>query len=147
MLMRTLTCSLLLVALAARADDPPSSAPATAPSPRARPTGPRPPPPPDPATAPDDGRPKAVFATEARWEIAGYNNEEIIYTIIVTSHDARIIRCSTELKGYYLENGEKHSVADRQTTTVFPGQAVQVGNWMGMDKNSGATYSTVCRAV
>jgi hypothetical protein len=145
MLIRTIACSMLLAALAAYADEPP--APAAVAAPRARATGPRPPPPPDPATAADDGRPKAQFATEARWAIAGYNNEEIIYTILITSHDARIIRCSTELKGFYIEHGEKHTVADRQITTVFPDQVIQVGNWMGMDKNSGATYSTVCRAI
>jgi len=85
--------------------------------------------------------------TDAQWKIAGYNNEEIIYTILVTSHDSRIIRCNTELKGSYYENGQKLSVADRQISTVFPDQQVQVGNWMGMDEKSGATYSVKCRAI
>src|ERR1700691_126819 len=86
-------------------------------------------------TAPDAAR----FVTDAQWKIAGYNNEEIIYTILVTSHDTRIIRCNTELKGWYFENGQKLSVSDRQTSTVFPDQQVQVGNWMGMDEKSGTT--------
>jgi hypothetical protein len=30
----------------------------------------------------------ARFATEARWATAGYNNEEIIYTILVTNQDS-----------------------------------------------------------
>ncbi len=85
--------------------------------------------------------------TEARWQIAGYNNEEIIYTILITNHDTRILRCSTELKGFYFENGEKRNVADRQISTVLPDQQVQAGNWMGMDKDSGAIYATKCRAL
>lgn len=89
----------------------------------------------------------ARFVTDAKWEIAGYNNEEIIYTILVTSHDKRIIRCTTELKGSYFENGKKLSIADRQSSTVFPDQQVQVGNWMGMDEKSGATYSVKCHPV
>lgn len=89
----------------------------------------------------------ARFVTDAKWEIAGYNNEEIIYTILVTSHDKRIIRCTTELKGSYFENGKKSSIADRQSSTVFPDQQVQVGNWMGMDEKSGATYSVKCHPV
>src|SRR5271163_3477775 len=82
------------------------------------------------AAAPEAAR----FETDAQWKIAGYNNEEIIYTILVTSHDSRIIRCNTELKGSYFENGKKLSVSDRQLSTVFPDQQVQVGNWMGMDE-------------
>ena len=89
----------------------------------------------------------ARFVTDAQWKIAGYNNEEIIYTILVTSHDSRIIRCNTELKGWYFENGQKLSVSDRQTSTVFPDQQVQVGNWMGMDEKSGTTYSVKCHAL
>lgn len=87
------------------------------------------------------------FASEAKWDLAGYNNDEIIYTIFITSHDPRIIRCVTQLSGSYYENGEKHSVSDRQSTTVFPDQRVQAGNWQGMDQKSGATYSVKCRPV
>jgi hypothetical protein len=89
----------------------------------------------------------ARFETDAQWKIAGYNNEEIIYTILVTSHDSRIIRCNTELKGSYFENGKKLSVSDRQLSTVFPDQQVQVGNWMGMDEKSGAIYSVKCHPL
>ncbi|MGA2188028.1 MAG: hypothetical protein ABSH33_05825 [Steroidobacteraceae bacterium] len=95
------------------------------------------------ATVPDP----ATFVTEEKWGMAGYNNNEPIYTILVTSHDARIIRCTADLKGTYIENGEKRSIADRQTTTVFPNQQVQIGNWSGMDQQSGATYSVKCRPI
>jgi len=98
----------------------------------------------EPAT---DGKPPAKFSTDAKWETAGYNNDEIVYTILVTSHDSRIIRCTTALQGSYYENGRKQSVSDRQLSTVFPDQQVQVGNWMGMDQQSGATYSVHCHAI
>ena len=102
----------------------------------------------DKSAAAADGAPGAAsFATDAKWETAGYNNEEIVYTILVTSHDTRIIRCMTELKGSYFENGKKLSVSDRQSSTIFPDQQIQVGNWMGMDQKSGATYSVKCHAI
>ena len=94
-----------------------------------------------------DGKPAAKFTTDAKWETAGYNNDEIVYTILVTSHDSRIIRCTTSLQGSYYENGQKQTVSDRQLSTVFPDQQVQVGNWMGMDQQSGATYSVHCHAI
>ena len=94
-----------------------------------------------------DGKPPAKFSTDAKWETAGYNNDEIVYTILVTSHDSRIIRCTTALRGSYYENGQKQPVSDRQLSTVFPDQQVQVGNWMGMDQQSGATYSVHCHAI
>jgi hypothetical protein len=94
-----------------------------------------------------DGKAPAQFTTEARWDTAGYNNDEIVYTIILTSHDSRVIRCTTSLQGSYYENGQKQSVSDRQLSTVFPDQQVQVGNWMGMDKQSGATYSVHCHPM
>jgi hypothetical protein len=94
-----------------------------------------------------DGKPPARFTTDAKWETAGYNNDEIVYTILVTSHDSRIIRCTTSLQGSYFENGQKQSVSDRQLSTVFPDQQVQVGNWMGMDQQSGATYAVHCHAL
>jgi hypothetical protein len=94
-----------------------------------------------------DGKPPARFTTDAKWETAGYNNDEIVYTILVTSHDSRIIRCTTSLQGSYYENGQKQGVSDRQLSTVFPDQQVQVGNWMGMDQQSGATYSVHCHAL
>ena len=94
-----------------------------------------------------DGKAPAQFTTDAKWETAGYNNDEIVYTILVTSHDSRIIRCTTSLQGSYYENGQKQTVSDRQLSTVFPDQQVQVGNWMGMDQQSGATYSVHCHAI
>jgi hypothetical protein len=94
-----------------------------------------------------DGKAPAQFTTEAKWETAGYNNDEIVYTIVVTSHDPRVIRCTTSLQGSYYENGQKQSVSDRQLSTVFPDQQVQVGNWMGMDQQSGATYSVHCHPM
>ena len=94
-----------------------------------------------------EGKPPARFTTEAKWETAGYNNDEIVYTIIVTSHDSRVIRCTTSLQGSYYENGQKQSVSDRQLSTVFPDQQAQVGNWMGMDQQSGATYSVHCHPM
>jgi hypothetical protein len=94
-----------------------------------------------------DGKPPAKYSTDAKWETAGYNNDEIVYTILVTSHDSRIIRCTTSLQGSYYENGQKQAVSDRQLSTVFPDQQVQVGNWMGMDQQSGATYSVHCHAI
>jgi hypothetical protein len=96
---------------------------------------------------PDGGKPAAKFTTDAKWETAGYNNDEIVYTILVMSHDSRIIRCTTSLQGSYFENGQKQTVSDRQLSTVFPDQQVQVGNWMGMDQQSGATYSVHCHAI
>jgi hypothetical protein len=84
------------------------------------------------------------FSVDAKWDLAGYNNDEVIYTISITSHDTRILRCITELQGAYYENGEKHSVSDRQITTVFPEQRTSAGNWQGMDQQSGATYSVKC---
>lgn len=83
-------------------------------------------------------------SVEDQWDLAGYNNDEVIYTIFITSHDPRILRCTTELKGAYYQNGEKHTVSDRQITTVFPEQRTSAGNWQGMDQKSGATYSVKC---
>src|SRR3954467_13824291 len=100
-----------------------------------------------PVSKPGERTSDAKFTTDAKWETAGYNNDEIVYTILVTSHDSRIIRCTTALQGSYYENGQKQSVSDRQLSTVFPDQQVQVGNWMGMDQQSGATYSVHCHAI
>jgi hypothetical protein len=91
--------------------------------------------------------PPAKYRTDAKWEVAGYNNEEIVYSILVTNEDSRIIHCNAELKGFYIENGEKHSISDRQGSTIFPGKQVSVGHWMGMDQKSGATYELKCRAL
>ena len=98
------------------------------------------------AATPGEAAATAKFASDAKWEIAGYNNEEIVYSILVTNQDTRILHCSAELHGFYFENGEKRSISDRQSTTVFPGKQVNVGHWMGMDQKSGATYKVSCRA-
>ncbi len=87
------------------------------------------------------------YSVDASWVIAGYNDEEVIYSIIITNQDPRIIRCSTLLSGYYLENGTRHSVSDRQGVTIFPGKQSSAGRWVGMDQTAGATYKVTCRAV
>jgi hypothetical protein len=93
---------------------------------------------------PDDGDHPAQFTSDGKWDLAGYNNDEVIYTIFIESHDSRILRCVIQLSGFYYEDGQKHSVSDRQSDTVFPQQRVQAGNWQGMDKDSGAVYSVKC---
>ncbi|HTC52665.1 MAG TPA: hypothetical protein VK700_12080 [Steroidobacteraceae bacterium] len=87
------------------------------------------------------------YGVDASWVIAGYNDNEVIYSIIITNQDQRIIRCSTLLSGFYLENGTRHSVSDRQGVTIFPGKQSSAGHWLGMDQTSGATYKVTCRAV
>jgi hypothetical protein len=87
------------------------------------------------------------YSIDASWVIAGYNDDEVIYSIIITNQDARIIRCSTLLSGYYLDNGSKHAVSDRQGVTIFPGKQSSAGRWVGMDQSSGATYKVTCRAL
>jgi len=106
-----------------------------------------------PATPPATGVDQAAasdppkFVSEGRWLLAGYNNNELVYTILVTNQDSRIIRCTTDMQGFYLENGQKQSISDRQVTTVFPNQQTKVGNWMDMDQQSGATYTVKCKPV
>jgi hypothetical protein len=87
------------------------------------------------------------YGVDASWVIAGYNDNEVIYSIIISNQDQRIIRCSTQLSGYYLDNGTKHAVSDRQGVTIFPGKQSSAGRWVGMDQASGATYKVTCRAV
>ncbi len=87
------------------------------------------------------------YSVDASWVIAGYNDDEVIYSIIITNQDPRIIRCSTLLSGYYLENGTRHSVSDRQGVTIFPGKLQSAGRWVGMDQTAGATYKVTCHAV
>jgi hypothetical protein len=99
------------------------------------------------AAASADSNAPASFASEEKWGMAGYNNNEPIYTILITSHDPRIIRCTANLKGTYIENGEKLPITDRQSITVFPNAQVQIGNWSGMDQQSGAVYSVTCRPI
>jgi hypothetical protein len=100
----------------------------------------------DAATDPADtvhGR----YTTRASWEPAGYNNTEVVYHIFIASSDSRILKCTTTLKASFIENGQSYPVADRQMTTVFPGQEAQVGNWLGMDQQAGASYAITCRAM
>jgi len=87
------------------------------------------------------------YSVDASWVIAGYNDNEVIYSIMITNQEQRIIRCSTQLSGYYLDNGAKHAIADRQGVTIFPGKQSSAGRWVGMDQASGATYKVTCRAV
>jgi hypothetical protein len=87
------------------------------------------------------------FASEDKWLIAGYNNDEIIYQVFITNQDARIIRCITEIHGSYFDNGKKQSISDRQITTVFPNQPTQAGTWLDMDRESGASYSVKCHPL
>jgi hypothetical protein len=94
-----------------------------------------------------DGKEKVRFSSEASWETAGYNNDEIVYTILVRNEDTRILRCSVQIKGSYIEKGRSQTIEDRQLATVFPDQKTQVGNWMGMDPLAGATYTVGCRAL
>jgi len=87
------------------------------------------------------------YSVDASWVIAGYNDDEVIYSIVITNQDQRIIRCSTLLSGYYLDNGTKHAISDRQGVTIFPGKQSSAGRWVGMDQASGATYKVTCRAT
>lgn len=96
-------------------------------------------------TAASPGAPK--FVSEAKWAVAGYNNNEIVYQVFVTNRDTRVIRCMTEVKGFYIEEGIKKVITDRQVTTVMPNEPTQVGTWMDMDQSSGAEYRVQCRIV
>ncbi len=100
-----------------------------------------------PATRVAAGTDQPKFTSEAKWILAGYNNNEIVYTIIVTNRDSRIIRCTTDMQGFYFDNGTKETISDRQVTTILPDQPTQVGNWMDMDEKSGATYQVQCKPV
>jgi hypothetical protein len=87
------------------------------------------------------------YSVDASWVIAGYNDDEVIYSIIITNQDQRIIRCNTLLSGSYVEKGTRHSVSDRQGVTIFPGKQSSAGRWVGMDQTAGATYKVTCHAV
>jgi hypothetical protein len=91
------------------------------------------------------GAPK--FATQDKWLLAGYNNNEVVYQVFITNQDTRIIRCTTDIKGWYFDNGKKLSITDRQITTALPNELTQVGNWMDLDQDSGASYSVKCHTV
>jgi hypothetical protein len=149
---------LSLAAVVSLADDvsaPAQLAPAaTTPTTPARAARPRQAPPAAPITVAGatDGKTEPTtdppkFVSEAKWGVAGYNNNEVYYTIFVTNQDQRILRCTTEIQGVYFLNGEKSAISDRQITTVFPNQPTQVGIWMDMDESSGATYSVKCHSI
>jgi hypothetical protein len=150
LLLRGCCLGALALSVAARAADPGSvPAPPLASSSAAASSGPVPVPirriADSGQTAGGAGEPQ--YSVDASWVIAGYNDEEVIYSIIITNQDQRIIRCSTQLSGYYLENGTRHSVSDRQGVTIFPGKQSSAGRWVGMDQTAGATYKVTCRAV
>jgi hypothetical protein len=86
-------------------------------------------------------------ASQDRWEHAGYNQDEIVYTVFITSHEPNILRCRTEIHGFYFNNGQKGEISDVQVSTVFPDKQVQAGIWSGLDEASGATYKVNCRAL
>jgi hypothetical protein len=93
------------------------------------------------------GPSEPMYSVDASWVIAGYNDNEVIYSIIITNQDPRIIRCTTLLSGFYLDKGTKHAISDRQGVTIFPGKQSSAGRWVGMDQASGATYKVTCRAT
>jgi hypothetical protein len=102
---------------------------------------------PSPSSAAADSSEPVKFSSQAKWLTAGYNNNEIVYTVEVTNQDSRILRCTTEVKGFFFEQGKKLDISDRQMTTVFPNQPTRVGTWMDMDQPSGASYSVKCKPV
>jgi hypothetical protein len=128
-------------AVCAADDDPPGPQPAPRQAAADVPSG-------APISRTDSGSDAADSAAAAGTNPARFaTNEEIIYTILVTNQDSRIIRCTTQIKGAYFDNGQKLSIEDRQVSTVFPSERTQIGNWMGMDQASGATYSVKCKPV
>ena len=152
-LVRGCCLSALVLSVPVLADDHesvPAPAPTTAPAPPATSSAPGPAVPirrieDSSQTAGGPDEPK--YSVDASWVIAGYNDNEVIYSIIITNQDPRIIRCTTLLSGYYLDNGTKHAIADRQGVTIFPGKQSSAGRWVGMDQASGATYKVTCRAT
>ena len=100
------------------------------------------------SNATDGGDASALhFSSADKWEHAGYNQDEIIYTVFITNHDTRILRCRTEIRATSINNGQKAEISDLQVTTVFPDKEAQAGIWSGLDEPSGATYTVSCRAL
>ena len=87
------------------------------------------------------------FVATGKWEHAGYNSDEIIYTVFIENRDSRILRCNVRMQGSFISNGKKSAITDRQVTTVFPQQQVPAGIWMDMDEASGASYDVKCKPV
>jgi hypothetical protein len=153
--LQALACCLSVLAPISQADESPAapsqaaaSAPAPAGAPTAAATGG-----PTPVrhiveTGQTSGGPgEPGYSVSASWVIAGYNDNEVIYSIIIANNDANVIRCTTLLSGYYLDHGTRHAVADRQSVTLFPGKQSSAGTWLGLDQASGASYKVTCRAV
>ena len=100
------------------------------------------------ATGQTSGGPdEPQYGVESSWVIAGYNDNEVIYSIIITNKAATVIRCTTLLSGWYLDKGARHAVSDRQSVTLFPGKQSSAGTWVGLDQASGANYKVRCRSV
>ena len=99
------------------------------------------------ATSPTAAAANGPFPSQDRWEHAGYNQDEIVYTVFITNRDANILRCRTEIHGFYFNNGQKGEISDVQVSTVFPDKQVQAGIWSGLDEASGATYKVSCHAL
>ncbi|HEX4676175.1 MAG TPA: hypothetical protein VH209_12650 [Steroidobacteraceae bacterium] len=99
------------------------------------------------ATSPSTAPSTSQFASQDRWEHAGYNQDEIVYTVFITNHEPNILRCRTEIHGFYFNNGQKGEISDVQVSTVFPDKQVQAGIWSGLDEAAGATYKVSCRAL
>jgi hypothetical protein len=141
-------CAIALILMArANADEPPQDPAAAARS--LAPAGPVPAAVKhDVVTGQTSGGPgEPAYGISASWVIAGYNDNEVIYSIIITNDDANVIRCTTLLSGFYLDSGTRHAVSDRQSVTLFPGKQSSAGTWVGLDQASGATYKITCRAV
>ena len=51
------------------------------------------------AAAPTPATATSQFASQDRWEHAGYNQDEIVYTVFITNHEPNILRCRTEIHG------------------------------------------------
>lgn len=84
------------------------------------------------------------FTTDAQWLHAGYDLGTTVYQIFITSQDAQILRCNTVLHAHAEAGGE---LSDQQTSTVFPGQRTQVGNWTGLDQDGETHYTTECKPI
>ena len=90
----------------------------------------------------------ALFTSQDRWQHAGYNLDEIVYTVFIINHDSRILRCRTKVTASYMDDkGVKNELTDLQTTTVFPNHQEQAGIWLGLDEPSGATFKVTCKPV
>ena len=84
------------------------------------------------------------FTTDAQWLHAGYDQGTTVYQIFIVSQDTQILRCNTLLQAHS-ETGAV--LNDQQTSTVFPGQRTQVGNWTGLDQDGETHYTVDCKAL